>query len=150
VIPALVLVQGQSTPRVPTPPTTGRKKKRKKKKIKVSHNDRKMPQTRSGGRYGLRDKVDDDDGDDGQAIARGTTRSGAVLRRVQRGHYPSIAALKKAHHRLFSQEPVFMKAGECFIFRRCQHEAPQELPTVVLQNSRCLVSTRESGRAFCA
>jgi hypothetical protein len=71
-----------------------------------------MSHTRSGGRYGLRDKLDDDD-DDGQAIARGTTRSGAVLRRVQRGHYPSIAALKKAHLRLFSQEPSFMKAGEC-------------------------------------
>jgi hypothetical protein len=64
--------------------------------------------TRSGGRYGLRSRVDDDDED----LARGELRGGKTFRRISRGHYPSIAALKKAHKRLFSQETTFVFSGE--------------------------------------
>jgi len=67
-------------------------------------------QTRSGGRYGLlRDQKDDDDD---AALARGTSRTGAPFRRVGRGHYASLAALRKAHVRLFTQDAVFVFTGE--------------------------------------
>jgi hypothetical protein len=67
-------------------------------------------QTRSGGLYGLRDVHDDEDGG---GVARGGTRSGVTFRRVSRGYYPSIPALKKAHAKLFSQPATFVAAGEC-------------------------------------
>lgn len=80
----------------------------------------KLPQastTRSGGRYGLaadlgrgrggRLKTQDDD----DATDRGTLRTGGSFRRVSRGHYASLTALRKAHVRLFTQEAVFVVTG---------------------------------------
>jgi hypothetical protein len=46
---------------------------------------------------------------------RGETRSEAPFRRTSRGNYASLAALKKAHQRIFSLEPLFVLGGECCV-----------------------------------
>jgi hypothetical protein len=70
--------------------------------------------TRSGGRYGLRSAAsDDDDDEDAEDLARGRLRTGTTFRRVNRGQYASMEALRRAHARLFSQEATFVMTGEC-------------------------------------
>lgn len=44
-------------------------------------------------------------------LARGRTRSGALFTRQSRGHYASVAELKRAHPKVFSPEPSFYVVG---------------------------------------
>ena len=47
----------------------------------------------------------------GDKEVRGATRSGRVFRASNRGHYSSLAELRKAHHRLFVRGPRLFFAG---------------------------------------
>jgi hypothetical protein len=40
-------------------------------------------------------------------IARGRTRGGRLFTRQSRGHYDTLAQVRKAHPKLFSMEPSF-------------------------------------------
>jgi hypothetical protein len=45
-------------------------------------------------------------------FARTTTRTGKLYSRLNRGHYATLAMLKKVHHKLFSMEPTMYVIGE--------------------------------------
>jgi hypothetical protein len=60
-----------------------------------------------GGKRGWRTE-----GEEEEEVPRGRTRSGAIFTRQSRGHYDSLAALKKVHYKLFLLEPTFYMVGE--------------------------------------
>ena len=64
--------------------------------------------TRSGGKYGLQTEPDDDDDD----VGRGNLRSGKSFRRVNRGHYSSIATLMRSHQRIFGDRSTAVLTSE--------------------------------------
>jgi hypothetical protein len=47
-----------------------------------------------------------------EELARGRTRSGTLFTRQSRGHYSSLATLKKVHHKIFSLNSTFCLVGE--------------------------------------
>jgi len=50
--------------------------------------------------------------DGGDELVRGETRSKTAFRRTSRGNYDSLAALRRAHQKVFSLEPLFVMCGE--------------------------------------